>query len=386
MTASSMNPMTPPQTPLPIRPHHKAWHFELPLPQASQVYVGAGIIDTPELWPQSPGSQTAMVFIDEQLLPLFADLSDRLSTALTAQGWQVQVRPVKASEQLKSIDSLYPLYGELLAAGLRRQSLIVAVGGGTVGDAIGFLAATYLRGVPWVNVPTTLLSQVDSALGGKTGINHTEGKNLIGAFHQPCALICDTELLGDLPERERISGLGEMLKYGLIADEALWQKLVAETQALRQGHSAFLSEAIAQSLQIKARYVLADEYDTLGVRAALNFGHTFAHGIEAAAGYGQLRHGEAVLLGMMLAIELSQKSQILDEASAKSWLQALQNTSALKLDDLLQSLDLKAMIQAMKKDKKNENSDIRILLIEEFGKLIPKDFSEKFIINFLSSR
>lgn len=386
MTASQPNPMTPPQTSLPIRPHHKAWHFELPLPQPSQVYVGAGIIDTPELWPQSPGPQTAMVFIDEQLLPLFADLSTRLSQALTARGWQVKIRPVKASEQLKSMDSLYPLYGELLAAGLRRQSLIVAVGGGTVGDAIGFLAATYLRGVQWVNVPTTLLSQVDSALGGKTGINHTEGKNLIGAFHQPCTLLCDTQLLGDLPERERISGLGEMLKYGLIADAELWQRLVQETPALRQGHSTFLSEAIAQSLQIKARYVLADEYDTLGIRAALNFGHTFAHGLEAAAGYGALRHGEAVLLGMMLAIELSQKSQVLDLEQSKSWLQALQNTSALKLDDLLQSLDLQVMIQAMKKDKKNENSDIRILLIEEFGKLIPKDFSEKFIINFLSSR
>lgn len=377
--------MTPSQNP-PLHQQHKAWHFELPLPQPSAVYVGENILSTPELWPESPGPQTAMVFIDKHLLALFPTLTRQLTEALSARGWQVNLRPVEASETLKSMDSLYPLYGELLAAGLRRQSLIVAVGGGTVGDAIGFLAATYLRGIPWVNVPTTLLSQVDSALGGKTGINHAAGKNLIGAFHQPCTLICDTQLLGDLPERERISGLGEMLKYGLIADADFWHRLVNESEALRTGRSSFLSEAIAQSLQIKARYVLADEYDTLGVRAALNFGHTFAHGIEAAAGYGALRHGEAVLLGMMLAIELSQNQQVLAPDTAKSWLQVLQSTSALKLNTLLKDLDLNLMIQAMKKDKKNENSDIRILLIEDYEKLIPTDFSGKFITEFLKVR
>lgn len=364
---------------------HNAWHFEVPLPQPSHVYVGEQIIQTPELWPQSPGEQPAMVFIDQQLQQLFPELSTHITQALSARGWRPEVVFVAASEGLKAFETIYPLYGKMLDAGLRRQSLVVAVGGGTVGDAIGFLASTYLRGVPWVNVPTTLLAQVDSSLGGKTGINHSAGKNLIGAFHQPCTILCDTQLLGDLPERERISGLGEMLKYGLIHDADFWHKLCTETLALRQGNSTYLTEAIAESLRIKAHYVVQDELDLRGIRAALNFGHTFAHGIEAAAGYGALRHGEAVLLGMALAIQLSLETQVLSAELGQQWLQQLKDTSALNLQDCLQSLDLKTMVQAMQKDKKNENKDIRILLIENHGKLIPKDFSVSFINNFLKS-
>jgi 3-dehydroquinate synthase len=312
-------------------------------------------------------------------------LADRISQALQQRGWEPQIRPIEASESLKAIETIYPLYAEMLAAGMRRQSLAVAVGGGTVGDAIGFLAATYLRGIAWVNVPTTLLAQVDSSLGGKTGINHKEGKNLIGAFHQPRSILCDTQLLGELPEREIISGLGEMLKYGLIADADFWVRLCTEAARLRQGNSAYLSEAIAHSLKIKAHYVQQDEFDLTGIRAALNFGHTFAHGIEAAVGYGSLRHGEAVLLGMELAILLSLEEKVLPESLGKTWLQSLQKISSISLQDCLKNLNLSKMIDAMKKDKKNENSSIRILLIKDHGNLSPRDFSVIYINNFLKS-
>lgn len=364
---------------------HNAWHFQVSLPQPSDVYVGEQLWQTPELWPQCLTSdpQKAMIFIDQNVAQLFPRLSEHISKALKQRGWVPQVRPVEASESLKAFDAIYPLYAEMLQAGMRRQSLVVAVGGGTVGDAIGFLAATYLRGIAWVNVPTTLLAQVDSSLGGKTGINHAEGKNLIGAFHQPRTILCDTHLLGDLPERERISGLGEMLKYGLIADADFWTRLCAEETELRQGKSDYLAEAIAHSLKIKAHYVQQDEYDLTGIRAVLNFGHTFAHGIEAAAGYGALRHGEAVLLGMELAIQLSWQAAFLPEAKAKSWLQSLQSISHVSLQECLSNLSLSTMVEAMKKDKKNENSGIRILLIEDYAKILPKDFSVIYINNFL---
>ena len=364
---------------------HDTWHFTVPLPQPSDVYVGEQLWNTPELWPHchSTSPQQAMVFIDTNVMQRFPHFADHISSALAQQGWLPRIRPIEASESLKAFDVIYPLYAEMLQAGMRRQSLAVAVGGGTVGDAIGFLAATYLRGIAWVNVPTTLLAQVDSSLGGKTGINHAEGKNLIGSFHQPQSILCDTQLLGELPERERISGLGEMLKYGLIADATFWKRLCDEAIHLREGKSDYLAEAIAQSLKIKAHYVQQDEHDLTGIRAALNFGHTFAHGIEAAVGYGTLRHGEAVLLGMELAILLSLQEGILPESLGKPWLQALQSVSSVLLTECLENLDVSTMIEAMKKDKKNENSEIRILLIKDHGKLIPKDFSVNYINNFL---
>lgn len=361
------------------------WHFQVPLPQTSDVYVGEQLWKTPEIWPHSTteSPQQAMVFIDQNVAQLFPDLAMHISQTLKQRGWLPQLRPIEASESLKAFDAIYPLYAEMLQAGMRRQSLIVAVGGGTVGDAIGFLAATYLRGIAWVNIPTTLLAQVDSSLGGKTGINHAEGKNLIGAFHQPRSILCDTHLLGDLPERERISGLGEMLKYGLIADADFWKRLCEEGTNLRQGKSTYLAEAIAHSLKIKAHYVAQDEYDLTGVRAALNFGHTFAHGIEAAAGYGSLRHGEAVLLGMELAIRLSVQEGLLPEELSKHWLQSLQKISCISLKKCLSKLCLSTMLEAMKKDKKNENSNIRILLIKDHGDILPKDFSVMSINIFL---
>ena len=360
------------------------WQFQVNLPTPSQVIVGPECVTQPEYWPATDTPQAAMVFIDKAVHQIFPQLGSQIQTALTARGWQPRLRPVEASEHLKAFEAVYPLYGELLEAGLRRQSLVVAVGGGTVGDAIGFLAATYLRGLNWVNVPTTLLAQVDSSLGGKTGVNHSQGKNLVGAVHQPQTLLCDPQLLGDLPHRDRVSGLGEMLKYGLIASEAFWEQLCAQKTAILAGDAA-LTEAIARRLEIKAGYVEQDEQDIKGIRAALNFGHTFAHGIEAAAGYGQIRHGEAVLMGMYLAILLSMEEKILPHLRGENWLKTLQSVSALDILEFVAGLDQQKMLKAMSRDKKNETAQTRILCIQDYGQLLPRDFSESRLQSFLKT-
>ena len=360
-------------------------HFALDLPTPTAVYVHNGAVAEARCWPEAPGPGTAAaVLVDQHLLHLFPELGTHITTALSEQGWTPWLRPVEASEALKSMEAVFPLYGELLEQGIRRQGLLVAVGGGTVGDAMGFLAATYLRGIDWVNVPTTLLAQVDSSLGGKTGINHPAGKNLLGAIHQPRHLICDPGLLGALPRREWLSGLGEMLKYGLIHDARFWQQLVNDREALLAGAAAELSAAIARSLEIKAHYVERDERDLMGIRAALNFGHTFAHGLEAALGYGALRHGEAVIQGMILSIMLSQQEGLLPETRADEWLSVLQPLAPLSQEEV-QAVPRKAFLTAMQKDKKNQDHRIQVLCISDYAELHPRLFSEIDLDQFLNN-
>lgn len=344
------------------------------------VSVGADILSWPEVWPLPTSSRKAMICLDSRL----GHLREALLAGLSAAGWEPVCELLEASEQLKSIEAVFPLYGKLLAHGLQRRSLLVAVGGGTIGDAVGFVAATYLRGIPWVSVPSTLLAQVDSGLGGKTGINHPAGKNLIGAIWQPAAILCDTGLLRELPRRELVSGLGEMLKYGLIKDASFWDWIKAHSdQILAHDHTA-LATGISRSLRIKAGYVSADEQDLSGVRAALNFGHTFGHAIENCAGYGQFRHGEAVIWGMRLAAMASvDVGMLAPEAEAE--IQAV--LGALPVPPL-PVMDPAALLAAIGHDKKREGAQVQTLLLKRIGEVetLGVDLSQwqKWIADFLA--
>lgn len=273
-------------------------------------------------------------------------------------------------EQYKTMQSMEAIFDEALRTRLNRSSFMIALGGGVIGDMTGFAAACYQRGIDFVQIPTTLLSQVDSSVGGKTGINHPLGKNMIGAFHQPRAVIIDTDTLDTLPPRELAAGLAEVIKYGLIADSEFFSWLEQNIDALNQRDKAALSYAIHRSCSIKADIVGQDETET-GVRATLNLGHTFGHAIEAAQGYGAWLHGEAVGAGMVMAVDLSCRlgwlpAEVLDRAKA---LIAAANLpvkapSTMTVDDF---------IEAMSIDKKNINGKIRLVLLDALGSALMTD-------------
>lgn len=336
--------------------------FQVRLGERSHpVHVGQGLLADASVWPEPTASRKALLCLDAHL----AEKRGPLLASLRAAGWEPECEILQGSEALKDFHTLFPLYGRMLEVGLQRRSLLVAVGGGTVGDAMGFLASTYLRGIAWVSVPSTLLAQVDSGLGGKTGVNHPAGKNLIGAIWQPAAIVCDTDLLKDLGDRDIYSGLGEMLKYGLIADAELWHWLKAHIPDLLARDSAALAEGIYRSLQIKARYVEADEPDLSGVRAVLNFGHTFGHALEAVAGYGAFRHGEAVAWGMKLAARASRRLGWLPVEQAAEIQQVLGDLPLPPLPDL----DQAALLQALGHDKKREGGAVQTLLLKRIGEV-----------------
>ena len=224
--------------------------------------------------------------------------------ALRARGREVALLVMPAGEAHKTLETVARFYGECVAFGVDRATSVVAFGGGVVGDVAGFLAATMLRGLPWVQVPTTVLAQVDSSVGGKTGVNLPEGKNLVGAFHQPRWVFIDTAFIGTLPTRDIAAGLSEAIKHATLAAPGLLSEIEARAPALVRGDAAALQDVVQRAVAIKAEIVAADERET-GQRALLNFGHTLGHAIEAEAGYGALRHGEAVALGMRFAARLS---------------------------------------------------------------------------------
>lgn len=346
--------------------------FELTLPEHSHsVAIGQEILETPQIWPTPSGhNHKALVCIDRAVSQFWPKIEQGLQNS----GWKATRLELTGQEELKSIEKIYPIYAELLSLGLQRRSLIVAVGGGTIGDAIGFVAASYLRGVPWVNVPTTMLAQVDSCLGGKTGINHQAGKNLIGAFHQPSAIICDLDFLHGLDQRDRVSGLGEMFKYGLIKDQAFWSYLKGHKKAILKSDPDILTRAVRRSLEIKAEYVKADVYDLTGIRAELNFGHTFGHAIEQISNYGYYRHGEAVLLGMSMACEVSQALGLIAPEVA---LEIQRELEDLPLPTWPEQISVARMLDVMQHDKKNDGSEISCLLINSPGQICSKKLTAK---------
>jgi 3-dehydroquinate synthase len=256
----------------------------------------------------------------------------------------------------------------LVECGADRRSLVVALGGGVVGDVAGFAAAIFMRGIRCVQMPTTLLAQVDSSVGGKTGINHPRGKNLIGAFHQPQLVLTDIEVLRTLPERELSAGLAEILKHGLLADEDYFVRTTAQLAALRARDGDALTRAIARSCEIKSAIVARDERES-GERALLNLGHTFGHAIEALTGYSRWLHGEAVGCGLVLAADLSRRAGLIDAAAVGAVEHAV---GAAGLPVRIAGLPAEAAIASMRGDKKAEAGSIRFILLERIGRAIQR--------------
>ncbi len=295
----------------------------------------------------------------------------RLETSLAAAGIAVRRLVVVPGESSKGLESYGRLVEAMLATGIDRKTTVLALGGGVIGDLAGFAAATTLRGLPFVQLPTSLLAQVDSSVGGKTGINSAHGKNLIGAFHQPLAVLIDVDVLQDLPERELKAGYGEVIKHGCLADADYFAWLETHAAAMLAGDPTLRMQAIRRSVEIKAAVVAADERETTGQRALLNFGHTFAHAYEALTGYGdRLLHGEAVALGMVKAARLSAALQLAPTADALR-LEAHLESLGIATDPrrlLNRGFPVDAVIEAMTRDKKAEAGALRFVLWHGIGR------------------
>jgi len=288
---------------------------------------------------------------------------DAVAQSLRAAGKRVTEIVLPDGEEEKNWENLQSIYNGLLNDKCDRKTTIIALGGGVIGDMAGFAAATYMRGVPFVQVPTTLLAQVDSSVGGKTGINHPLGKNMIGAFYQPQAVIADTATLNTLPARELSAGLAEVIKHGAIIDARFFDWIEANISKLMARDPAALAYAIQRSCEIKADVVRQDEREG-GLRAILNFGHTFGHAIESGMGYGQWLHGEAVGCGMVMAADLSQRLGYID-AATRDRVTAL--VHAAGLPHIAPDLGVERWLDLMQVDKKNEGGQIRFILLKPLG-------------------
>ena len=290
-----------------------------------------------------------------------------VQSSLVAAGAEVRVASVPSGEQTKSYEQTQLLYDHLVDIAADRRTIVIAVGGGVTGDLAGFVAATYARGLRFVQVPTTLLAMVDSSVGGKTGINHPRGKNLIGAFHQPIGVLIDLATLKTLPDREYRSGLAEVVKYGVILDADFFAYLENNISGLNNRSPAVLRHVVARSCELKADVVRQDEFETTGLRAVLNYGHTFGHAFEALSGYGSLLHGEAVSIGMICASRLAEslgRVTSVDTERQLSLLQAL-NLPVTVPDSLRKRPE--EIVRCMMLDKKTEGRELRFVLPSGIG-------------------
>lgn len=333
--------------------------IEVPLEDRSYpVYIGHGLLQDPAIMTRHMRGNEAVAVTNETVEPLYMDL---LRDGFRGHPLYDVVLP--DGERYKTLETCRLVFDGLMYYGLDRSVTVVALGGGVIGDMAGFCAATYQRGVACIQVPTTLLAQVDAAIGGKTGVNHPMGKNMIGAFHQPRAVIADTQVLETLPEREYRAGLAEVIKYGAIRDPALLEWLEANTHAILRRNPHALEHIVSESVRNKAEVVAKDELES-GERALLNFGHTFGHAIETWTGYASWLHGEAVAVGMVMAARMSVE---------QGWLAA---RDAERLEALIQTLGLPTVpprIPAsrfrslMSADKKARDRRIRLVLLRSLG-------------------
>lgn len=327
------------------------------------IHIGSGLLDQPATWAGLPSAANAVIITNTTVAPLYAA---RLQTVLASRFSNVHVVTLPDGERYKNWETLNLIFDALLEHGCDRKTLLVALGGGVVGDMTGFAAASYMRGVPFVQVPTTLLAQVDSSVGGKTGINHPLGKNMIGAFHQPVQVVCDLDILGTLAQRELSAGLAEVIKYGPIADMAFFDWIEAHIDALAARDPAALAHAVRRSCEIKAWVVGQDEREG-GLRAILNFGHTFGHAIEAGLGYGEWLHGEAVGCGMVMAAQLSLRLGRVSERFVAR-LTALIQRAGLPVRG--PALGVARYMELMRVDKKADAGEIKFVLIDGAGQAV----------------
>ncbi|HQZ57911.1 MAG TPA: 3-dehydroquinate synthase [Ottowia sp.] len=329
------------------------------------ILIGAGLLDDADAFQAVPAGSDAFIVTNATVGPLYAE---RLARALAGRHRQVRQIALPDGEQHKGWESLNAIFDTLLGHGADRKTTLYALGGGVVGDMTGFAAACYMRGVPFVQVPTTLLAQVDSSVGGKTAINHPLGKNMIGAFYQPLAVVCDLQVLATLPARELSAGLAEVIKYGPIHDMAFFDWIESNIDTLRACEPAALAHAVERSCQIKAEVVGQDERES-GLRAILNFGHTFGHAIEAGLGYGAWLHGEAVGAGMVMAAELSRELGLVDAAFVQRLTSLIERAGLPTRGAVLDAQDNAGRyLQLMRVDKKAERGEIRFVLIDGPGR------------------
>ena len=324
------------------------------------IAIGPGLLaDADALLRHISGHKVAIV-TNTTVAPLYLG---RLQAALASDGREVISIVLPDGEEYKNWASLMQIFDALLANKCDRKTTLVALGGGVIGDLTGYAAASYMRGIGFVQVPTTLLAQVDSSVGGKTGINHPLGKNMIGAFYQPRAVIADTSTLETLPARELSAGLAEVIKHGAIIDAAFFAWIEANMAKLMARDKGALAYAIARSCEIKADVVRQDEREG-GLRAILNFGHTFGHAIEAGLGYGHWLHGEAVGCGMVMAADLSCRMGYIDQAAVE---RVRKLVAAAGLPIKAPDLGVERWLELMEVDKKNEGGAIKFILLQPLG-------------------
>lgn len=328
-----------------------------------QIRIGSGLVSSPSTWADLPRAADAVIVSNPAVWDLYGP---KLAAAIAPHHRRVTQVLLPDGEQYKDWQSLQLVFDHLLRTGCDRKTLLYALGGGVVGDITGFAAATYMRGVPFVQVPTTLLAQVDSSVGGKTAINHALGKNMIGAFYQPVRVVCDLELLATLPARELAAGLAEVIKYGPIRDDDFLGWIEQHLAALLARDPAALMHAVRRSCEIKAEVVGADERES-GERAILNFGHTFGHAIEAGLGYGAWLHGEAVACGMVLASHLSAELGLVPQSYAERLRDLLARAG---LPTVAPTLPSSKWLELMRLDKKAEAGEIRFVLLESPGRAV----------------
>lgn len=333
------------------------------------IFIGEGLIARPELFGRALAGRRALVVTNDTVRALhFERLQQGLGDGL------VHTVALPDGERYKSLATVERVFDALTAARINRDGVVVAFGGGVIGDTAGFAAACYQRGIDYLQVPTTLLAQVDSAVGGKTGVNHPAGKNLIGAFHQPCAVVSDTATLRTLPARQLRAGLAEVIKYGLIADAAFLDRLDRNLDALLGGESTVLVDAIARSCEIKATVVAGDEREH-GARALLNFGHTFGHAIEAATGFEELLHGEAVGVGMLIAASFSQRLGLIDGADVARIRTLLVRAG---LPTAAPRVGSARVLELMRLDKKVQGGRVRFVVLERIGSAaVVREYDER---------
>jgi 3-dehydroquinate synthase len=329
------------------------------------ILIGSGLLTRAASFAGLPRAAQALIVSNSTVSPLYAEVLMRTLQPNYAQIYQVVLPD---GEAYKNWETLNLIFDALLQHGSDRKTVLYALGGGVVGDMTGFAAASYMRGVPFVQVPTTLLAQVDSSVGGKTAINHPMGKNMIGAFYQPHRVICDLDTLKTLPERELSAGLAEVIKYGPIADMQLLDWLEQNMAALRARDVGALAYAVRRSCEIKAAVVGQDERES-GLRANLNFGHTFGHAIEAGLGYGAWLHGEGVGCGMVMAATLSQRLGLVDAAFVQRLRSLIEKAGLPVVGPALDAHDNAGRyLELMRVDKKAEAGAIKFVVIEAPGR------------------
>jgi 3-dehydroquinate synthase len=325
------------------------------------IRIGNGLLDLPESFSDVAASGACVIVSNETVAPLYAG---RLAAALRQVAPSVETIVLPDGEGHKDWPTLQRIFDALLSVHADRATTLFALGGGVIGDLAGFAAACYMRGVDYVQVPTTLLAQVDSSVGGKTAINHPLGKNLIGAFHQPVAVIADVDTLDTLPPRELVAGLAEVIKYGAVADDAFLDWIESNLAGLLARDKPALVHAVRRSCELKAAVVAADERES-GMRAILNFGHTFAHAIETGTGYGSWLHGEAVGCGMAMAADLSVRLGLIDPRQGERLAGIV---AAAGLPVRAPALGAQRYVELMRLDKKALGGELRFVLLEGPGR------------------